>query len=146
MNRRYKPWLHVAAQFATILFLLLTGRWIARHPVGLVVQLAGLGLVMWAATQMGWRRLRVHAVVDQRTRLVTDGPYGLVRHPMYTASLLMTGPVVAQDFSWVRLAVWCLLVIGLLAKARYEEELLREKFPEYDAYCQRTARLVPWVY
>jgi protein-S-isoprenylcysteine O-methyltransferase Ste14 len=89
MTDKAKPWVYVVVQFGTILFLLVTGRWFVRYPVGFGIQMAGIGLVLWAVFVMGLRRLRVQPVVDQETRLVTTGPYRLVRHPMYAASLLV---------------------------------------------------------
>jgi protein-S-isoprenylcysteine O-methyltransferase Ste14 len=146
MGDKVKPWVYVAVQFATILFLLLTGRWFVRHPVGLAVQLAGIGLVLWAVFEMGWRRLRVHPVVDHATQLVTTGPYKVVRHPMYAASMMTVVPMVAQDFGWLRFAALVLLVVDLAAKAQFEERLLCAKFPDYPDYQKRVKQLVPWVY
>jgi protein-S-isoprenylcysteine O-methyltransferase Ste14 len=111
-----------------------------------MVQVAGLVLVLWAVATMGWRRLRIQPVVDHETRLVTTGPYRLVRHPMYTATLLASAPLVAQDFTWFRLVVWLLLAVCLREKSRYEETLLCAKFADYADYRRRVKQLIPWVY
>jgi protein-S-isoprenylcysteine O-methyltransferase Ste14 len=146
MIRQGKPWIYVAVQLGAIAVLLVTGRWYARHLAGGMVQVAGLVLVLWAVATMGWRRLRIQPVVDHETRLVTTGPYRLVRHPMYTATLLASAPLVAQDFTWFRLVVWLLLAVCLREKSRYEETLLCAKFADYADYRRRVKQLIPWVY
>jgi protein-S-isoprenylcysteine O-methyltransferase Ste14 len=78
--------------------------------------------------------------------LVETGPYAVVRHPIYSGGIL-----IAAGISFA-LSPWALVATAVLAafwafKASLEERLLRERYPEYAAYCERTRhRLVPYVY
>jgi len=86
--------------------------------------------------------------IRESHRLVTEGVYRQVRHPMYSAFLLYgLGQAVAVP-NWVigpsYLAAMALLV-ALRLKA--EEELMRDQFKgEYDTYVGRTKRFIPGVW
>jgi protein-S-isoprenylcysteine O-methyltransferase Ste14 len=83
----------------------------------------------------------------QDHRLVTEGPYGLVRHPIYTA---MLGKFLATNFAfghWIGLPVaGTIFVLGTLIRIRSEERLLRDAFgPEYESYARRVRTFIPFV-
>jgi protein-S-isoprenylcysteine O-methyltransferase Ste14 len=94
---------------------------------------------------MGWRNVNVSPLVKQDARLVTGGPYALIRHPMYSAVLLTIWSLIIDRYSLFRLAVGLILTADLMMKIRYEEGLLRKRFPEYAAYMKVTKRLIPFV-
>jgi len=79
-------------------------------------------------------------------RLVTEGPYRLVRHPIYAA---MLGLLVATG---INLSRWWALFAGLLVflagtwrRIAVEEALLREEFPdEFARYARAVPALLPW--
>lgn len=80
-------------------------------------------------------------------RLVTTGIYGVVRNPSYLGLLINSTGWALAFRSGVGLALTALLLPPLVARIRAEERLLRSQFgDEYDAYCARTWRLVPWLY
>ena len=78
--------------------------------------------------------------------LVERGPYRFVRHPLYSAGLLVfTG--LALAFSPVAVGLTALLGVVWGLKVQVEERFLRGVYPEYEAYASRTRyRLVPFVY
>ena len=140
------PILLVAAQFVCAGALVLSGRWIARDLPWQLLESAGIAVVVWGVWAMGLRQLRVTPVVSDSAQLVTRGPYRWIRHPMYTGVLLATLALVVDDWTGPRFIVWCALVFILLAKLTYEERLLRQRFPEYAAYCRGTKRLIPYLF
>lgn len=79
-------------------------------------------------------------------RLVTDGIYGWVRHPLYLSLILLS----AGWSGWWQSAAAGVTAVALLAlldaKSRVEERWLRECYPEYAAYARRVRRLVPTIY
>lgn len=79
-------------------------------------------------------------------QLITSGPYRYIRHPMYSALLLAAAAFVAAENIWLKVGLWIALGLILTAKASFEEQLMSEKFPAYDAYRERTKRFVPWLW
>lgn len=65
---------------------------------------------------------------------------------MYTSVLVMTLAWTLGSPVPYRILFWVELVMTLLVKLRYEESLLMERIPEYDAYRRQTKRLIPFVW
>lgn len=102
---------------------------------GLVVaaiSLAGLGSAMTATP-----------VPREEGALVTDGMFGVVRHPTYAGVGLALGAFALASGGTGRLACAVLLFVLLAGKARWEERLLTERFPVYPAYAKRVPRFIP---
>jgi protein-S-isoprenylcysteine O-methyltransferase Ste14 len=117
--------------------------WLAGRVLGLVVAVAGAAMLVWASVWLG--RFFVHeAAIAQDHALVTSGPYGLVRHPVYTGYLaLLLGSGVAS-MNVCLLLLWPVSLLGIHIQATSEEHLLRTKFgQDYDRYVRRIGRLVP---
>jgi protein-S-isoprenylcysteine O-methyltransferase Ste14 len=79
-------------------------------------------------------------------RLVTQGPYAVVRHPIYSA---MLGKLVATALvisHWIGLVAGVVFfAIGTSIRVREEEKLLRSQFgAEYEAYARRVPAILPW--
>ena len=79
-------------------------------------------------------------------RFVERGPYRIVRHPIYLGGILFLGGFSLAFSPWALAATVVLAVVWGL-KSSVEERFLRDHYPEYVAYCERTRyRLVPFVY
>lgn len=85
------------------------------------------------------------SILAEARRLVTNGPYSLVRHPLYLCEGVALLGVALQVIS--PLAVAVVLVIAALQFRRMinEEAVLSSAFPEYRAYAARTPRVAPWL-
>jgi protein-S-isoprenylcysteine O-methyltransferase Ste14 len=87
----------------------------------------------------------VNVVADQR--VISTGPYAIVRHPMYGSALLyLVGTPLALGSYWAFLPIAALIPL-LIWRILDEERLLRESLPGYHEY-QRTVRcrLVPGIW
>ncbi len=102
-------------------------------------------LGVWALQTMGIRNLRVFPEIPQSGKLVIQGPYRWVRHPMYTSVLLVTLSWVLTNPTFVRVSLWVILIGVLWVKLEYEERLLVKRFPSYSSYQRQTARLIPFI-
>jgi protein-S-isoprenylcysteine O-methyltransferase Ste14 len=136
----------VGAQLATMGGILATSPWIARQSGWLALEVAGCALGAWAVLAMRIGNFGIFPEFREGHRLVTRGPYRWIRHPMYTAVLIAFSSLVADHFSWLRVAIWIAMAVVHIAKLTFEEKLLRSRFADYEAYSQRTKRLIPFVW
>jgi protein-S-isoprenylcysteine O-methyltransferase Ste14 len=78
---------------------------------------------------------------------VTDGIYGIIRHPSYLGMIVNMLGWALVFRSTLGVLLVALTVAILIGRIRSEETLLRSQFgPEYDAYRARTWRLIPGLY
>lgn len=90
--------------------------------------------------------LRFSPIPKSSAPLITNGPYRFIRHPMYTAALFGMLGIAININALIGYGVWIVLLIDILIKLRFEEELLMEKFPEYQEYMNSTKALLPFVW
>jgi protein-S-isoprenylcysteine O-methyltransferase Ste14 len=127
----------------------LTERFLPRAPalglVGLIIVVAGLGFAVWARWHLGSNWSSSVTVKDQH-ELIRSGPYGYVRHPIYSGMLLGIVGTAVTFGEWRDVLALGLALLALIYKSRVEEKRMRETFPEYEQYRRETAALVPFVY
>jgi protein-S-isoprenylcysteine O-methyltransferase Ste14 len=75
--------------------------------------------------------------------LATTGPYGVVRHPVYTVLIVGAWCLALATAHVGAVVAALLLTLLLLVKAMWEERLLAERFPDYPAYARRVPRWIP---
>ncbi len=86
------------------------------------------------------------SVMAEARRLITSGPYSLVRHPLYFAEeIAMLGTFLIFR-SWAAAAILCIHFAFQVLRMLNEERVLCETFPEYQLYKQQTARLIPGLW
>jgi protein-S-isoprenylcysteine O-methyltransferase Ste14 len=113
--------------------------WFVGPPVsrlGLVPIFLGIGLAVWAGRTLG-RSLTPFPTPSAHARLVRGGPFRYVRHPTYVGGTLVFAGLSLVFSAW-GLVLTGVLAIFWIAKARHEERLLLERFPEYAEYRRRT--------
>jgi protein-S-isoprenylcysteine O-methyltransferase Ste14 len=80
-------------------------------------------------------------------RVVSSGPYAVVRHPLYAAALILIPSSALVLGSWCGLAFSLVLIAGLILRTLLEERELIVHLEGYSAYMQRVRyRLVPFVW
>lgn len=109
---------------------------------GLALIVGGLCLAGIASGKLG-AALTATPVPNGRGSLRTDGLYRLVRHPIYSGVLLIVIGLVLRSGRWLVAAVGVATISFFHTKAKWEEQKLREHFPEYDAYARITPRFLP---
>lgn len=130
---------------ALIYLILLCPRATANTAIDFSASLFLIGgtyLCLLAVTSLG----RSLSIMPEARKLVTDGLYRVVRHPLYLAELIANVGVFLQYRSWLAAAILIAVTFFLLRRMAWEERILTEAFPEYATYRQRTRRLVPGVY
>ena len=121
-------------------------------PVPLYVSLIGDGLVilgylfiLFVLRENSYAASTIQVADDQR--VVSTGPYALVRHPMYAgALLLLVGIPLALD-SWYGLLGILVLVPALIWRLQDEERFLTRNLPGYAEYTSNVRwRLIPGLF
>jgi protein-S-isoprenylcysteine O-methyltransferase Ste14 len=93
------------------------------------------------------RRFSGLVAIQPEHRLVTNGLYGVIRHPSYLGLFVSVLGWALAFRSGVGVIIAVMMLVVLLARIKSEERLLSETFgAEYDAYRARTWRLFPYVY
>ncbi len=77
---------------------------------------------------------------------VENGPYRIVRHPMYSGAILIAFGWAFVIHNWLALGIALVVFVFFDFKSRREEAWLKEKFQGYAAYQQRVRKLVPLLY
>jgi protein-S-isoprenylcysteine O-methyltransferase Ste14 len=138
----------VGLQFILLAIIVVSpagGVWVVPGPLrtsGTVMRVVGAAAIAAGALRLG-RGLSVHPIPTGAAVLRTDGPYRFVRHPIYTGVLILATGITATSGSAAAVAALAGLAVLLNVKARFEEHLLRRRFPGYSAYADRTPRFVP---
>jgi protein-S-isoprenylcysteine O-methyltransferase Ste14 len=118
----------------------------ALQAFGVALGVAGCGLIFVAQLAMGdsWR---IGVDTEERTKLVTDGLFGLVRNPVYSMVALTYLGLVLMLGSALIIAGLLVLLVGLQIQVRAVEEpyLLEVHGDEYAAYASRVGRFAPGV-
>ncbi|MEM8922384.1 MAG: isoprenylcysteine carboxylmethyltransferase family protein [Actinomycetota bacterium] len=148
VNRSTIGWLFVAVQFALLgaLALLPAGDAWPRpdwlRALGLAAMAIGLGIVAVAALRLG-PALTATPVPTRRSALITGGLYRWARHPIYAGVLLIVAGVALRSGSLATVGVAIALVLFFLIKSSWEEQRLRDRYPDYDRYAATVGRFGP---
>jgi protein-S-isoprenylcysteine O-methyltransferase Ste14 len=118
----------------------------AVQVAGLILGIGGIALTFGAQLAMGdaWR---IGVDPEERTELVTDGPFGLVRNPIYSAMIPTIFGLVLMVPNVAAIAAIVCLVIALELQVRLVEEphLLRTHGDVYAEYAASVGRFIPGV-
>lgn len=114
--------------------------------VGCVAYVAGVVLTIWSQETMG-QAWRMGVDPSECTRLVTEGPFGFARNPIYTGMTAAVLGIVAIVPNWSAVAGSVVLLVALQLQTRWVEEphLVRTHGQSYLAYADRTGRFIPAV-
>jgi protein-S-isoprenylcysteine O-methyltransferase Ste14 len=132
----------LALVMTAILALALRGELFATQALATTVQVAALGLIVWARRSLGKASFYPLAI-PQRRGLVTLGPYARMRHPIYSGLLALLWAGAWSSGSVMAFALASLATLGSFLRIAAEEAELARRFEGYDAYALRTNRLVP---
>ena len=135
----------VSIQFSMILLIAAVGRF-PETVFTMLLFIAGILLGVMSILFMRFDNLRIFPEPKKDIRLVTAGPYKILRHPMYTSVLFLSASFIAESQSVFPYIFWFILLGVLMAKIRIEERLLPKYFPEYSEYQKRTWKLIPYLF
>lgn len=143
---KLRSFIYVAVQFVSIFLLLSIYDFKGIVPWYFIFSLFGIVLALWAIWVMRKSTFTVMPDPGNYFRLITNGPYRLIRHPMYASLFLFITPIVIDNSNFESLAIFCLFSVNMILKLLYEENVITVRFPDYETYKKKTWRLIPMVF
>ena len=116
--------------------------WLRWAGVG--IALAGFGLLQWSQVTLG-RNWSANPRMLKEQTLVTSGPYRTIRHPIYTAFILILGSTLFISSNWLVGLTWLgMTILEVASRIGFEESLMVEFFgDQYREYMKKTGGLLP---
>jgi protein-S-isoprenylcysteine O-methyltransferase Ste14 len=106
-----------------------------------------IGLAVYSASHIYLRKnWSLGASIRQGHELVTKGPYSRVRHPMYSSMILVVLGSGLLISNYLIATSTVLVTIVYLVRAKKEEALMAEAFPEYLEYASKTKLFIPGIF
>lgn len=111
---------------------------------GIALALVGFALLQWAQITLGKSWSDTPRMMKEQI-LITSGPYQFIRHPIYTAFVLILGSTLLISSNWFMGLAWLgMTVLEVASRIRFEESLMLEYFgDQYHEYMKKTGRLLP---
>jgi len=118
--------------------------WLRWTGVG--IALTGFALLQWAQVTLGKSWSDTPRMMKEQT-LITSGPYRSIRHPIYTAFILILGSTLFISSNWLIGLCWAgMTILEIVSRIGFEESLMIEYFGDrYREYMKKTGRLLPKV-
>jgi len=92
------------------------------------------------------RLARAFAIFPEARAFIDTGPYRFVRHPLYLTEIAsLLGIMLGFRQPWAAMVVAATIALQLRRMA-FEEDVLAQTYPTYEAYRRKTARLIPGLY
>ena len=119
-------------------------------PAGISIAAAALFLlayILYAEVLRENTYLSRSIKVQEGQKVIDTGLYGIVRHPMYSATLILFLAIPLVLGSWIGFAVMLAFVPVLAVRILKEESCLRKELDGYTAYCKKVRyRLMPYIW
>jgi protein-S-isoprenylcysteine O-methyltransferase Ste14 len=122
----------------------------SRMPTGLVLlgdalMVLSLAIIFFVFKENSYAASTIKVTAEQQ--VISTGPYRVVRHPMYSAAvILFLATPLALGSGWALMVAIPLLAV-LVARLSEEERYLSAHLPGYDAYRELVSyRLIPWLW
>ena len=115
---------------------------LATLYAGAWISVAGIVLFIGAKSTLGQNYSHCSKMFVPKD-IVMDGIYGHIRHPIYTANLIIIFGLFVTTGDVFVLALWGTMLGYYHRSARLEERGLRAAFPNYTHYMERTGRFLP---
>jgi protein-S-isoprenylcysteine O-methyltransferase Ste14 len=111
--------------------------------LGVALGVASLAVYAWSRVTLG-KEWSSHLQMREQHYLVTTGPYARIRHPIYLALLSFMTSITLVAANWLFIALLVFSIVDLALRMPKEEQMMIARFgDEYEAYMERTGRLLP---
>lgn len=116
--------------------------WVRWTGVGIAI--LGFSLLQWAQVTLATSWSDTPRMMKEQS-LITKGPYKFIRHPIYTAFILILGSPLLISSNWLIGLCWLgMTTLEVVSRISFEETLMIEFFgDQYRNYMKKTGRLLP---
>ena len=110
---------------------------IVLKVISIIILIPGITIWIWSVVLILTR--------IPRRQLITNGPYSLVKHPLYTGVALLVLPWIGFLFNtWLGVLIGIVVYVGSRLFSPEEEKILAKTFgTTWDEYCNKVA--IPWL-
>jgi protein-S-isoprenylcysteine O-methyltransferase Ste14 len=113
---------------------------------GLILFCLGFGLIFWSSVALG-RLYSPEVTIQENHQLITSGLYRFIRHPRYLGGFILGIGFSFLYRSWIGLVLSFAFFVIILFRIRDEEAVMHREFGQvWEAYCERSWRLIPFLY
>ena len=142
------------ALMAFLVMYLLGSAWIDAFLFSMPAWLRWSGFVIGLVTVAFWTWTQItldtqwsaQLQLTKEHHLITNGPYAIMRHPLYSGMIGWAVSLSLLTANWIFLVICMLSIAGVLWRVPKEEQMMIDTFgDEYKAYMQRTSRYLPKI-
>jgi len=120
---------------------------IAGMVAGALLMVLGDGITAWCMAENPFLERTVRVQEERGHRVITTGPYRIVRHPMYVGVIVMYWGLTLMLGSYLALVPTFVVSALVVVRAHFEDRALQEELEGYRDYAARTRyRLLPGVW
>jgi len=141
--------------FISVLAYTINPKWVAFADLALPVWLrwAGVGIALIGFALLQWAQVTLASSWSDTPRmlkeqsLITSGPYRWIRHPIYTAFILILSSTLFISSNWLIGLGWAgMTIFETISRIGFEESLMIEYFSDqYREYMKHTGRFLPYL-
>lgn len=114
--------------------------------LGVALSSIGYGLIFWSGLALG-RQYSAEVTLQKDHVLVTSGPYRIIRHPRYLGVILISLGLSFIFHAWLGVLITTFAVVLVFLRIHDEEQLLHQHFrKEWEDYCHKTWRMIPYIF
>jgi protein-S-isoprenylcysteine O-methyltransferase Ste14 len=136
----------VTIQFTCLVLLMIFTNWLTLPWwTFLLLGISGF-LAFWAMYVMKYGNFNIVPIPVDKGVMISQGPYKVIRHPMYTSIFIFAIALLAGQLDYYKLIISLILVADLVIKMIFEEGLLCKHYLDYKDYMNKTKRVIPFVW
>jgi len=133
-------------QLLSIAYIIVTGPVITENLIVLSFEVLAIFLIVWTLWTIQFEKFSLHNPKLKKNRLIPKGPFAYVRHPVYTAFLILAVCWIINYISLSRILVFVILVVSIILTVAHYENILSRNLNDFSLYKQKTYKLFPFIY
>lgn len=128
-----------------LFYLIKNNSILSLNPIALIIQIASIGIMIWARVTFGMRSFQVSSNATKE-KLVTNGPYKWLRHPIYASIIYFFLACLIAYPNYKTLIAVLIIVFSTYVRMIFEEKELIETFKNYSEYSKKSKRIIPFIF